>query len=41
MKETGTILLETEYKTSTDFLDRNDAVKSGIQQVFNEYELDN
>lgn len=40
MKETGTILLEADTRTSTNFLDRNDAVKSGIQQVFNEYELD-
>ena len=40
MKETGTILLESDTKQSTNFLDRNDAVKSGIQQVFNEYELD-
>lgn len=40
MKETGTILLEADTRQSTNFLDRNDAVKSGIQQVFNEYELD-
>ena len=40
MKETGTILIQADTGEATNFLNRNDKLKSGVQQVFNEYELD-
>jgi site-specific DNA recombinase len=40
MKETGTILVQADTGETTNFLNRNDKLKSGVQQVFNEYELD-
>lgn len=39
MKETGTIFVLADSNESINYLNANDAVKSGIQQVFGEYEL--
>lgn len=40
MRETGTIFILADTNESINYLNANDAVKSGIQQVFGEYELD-
>jgi site-specific DNA recombinase len=39
MRETGTIFVTADTNESINYLNANDAVKSGIQQVFGEYEL--
>ena len=40
MKDTGTVFVMADTNEAINYLNRNDAVKSGIQQVFGEYELD-
>lgn len=39
MRETGTIFVEADTSTVYDFNNKHDAVRSGINQVFGEYEL--